>query len=190
MLGTLLEKLSDSLANSEGVIISDYAKGVVVTELSQHVIQEAVGCGKFVAVDPKEKDFSKYQGATVITPNQAEFETATGDALPVAPSDSRLARRALLDRTSSQALLVTRGQLGMVLYHAGESKSIRASAREVFDVTGAGDAVSSTVLLGRLSGWDLHSAAWAASRCASIAIGRVGTHHVSLQELRDALAEG
>ena len=71
-----------------------------------------------------------------------------------------------------------------------EAVLLPTHAREVVDVTGAGDAVSSTVLLGRLSGWDLHSAAWAASRCASIAIGRVGTHHVSLQELRDALAEG
>ena len=188
VLGALLENFSNSLANSEGVILSDYAKGVVVTELSQHVIQEALGCGKFVAVDPKETDFSKYRGATVITPNQAEFEAAARDALQVPPSDSTLAHRSLLDLTSSQALLVTRGELGMLLYHAGGSESIRASAREVFDVTGAGDTVISVFSLSVLSGASFYDAAVLANLAAGIVVAKLGTASAGKAEILSAIA--
>ncbi len=188
VLSQLLDKLSDFVADSDGVIISDYKKGVVVPELSRGIIEGAVTCGKFVAVDPKAADFSKYQGATVITPNQAEFEAAVQKVLPTPPDDSELAARSLLELTSARALLVTRGELGMHLYQGGETNSIRASAREVFDVTGAGDTVISVFSLGVLSGASFYDAAVLANLAAGIVVAKLGTASAGKAEILDAIS--
>ena len=184
----LLDTFSNLVSNSEGVILSDYAKGVVSFELSQKVIEISIKSRKFLAVDPKSTDFSKYHGATVITPNQAEFELAARNVLQATPSSSQLAARSLLDITDSQALLVTRGGLGMLLYQREKSDSIQASAREVFDVTGAGDTVISVFSLGVLSGASFYDAAVLSNFAAGIVVAKLGTASVGRIEIIQAIS--
>ena len=100
-LDRLLESLADSVKLAEGVILSDYAKGVVGSELTRAVIEGAKASGKFVSVDPKGTDFAKYRGATVITPNQAEFEAAAAGDLPADRTDWPAAADSLMERTGN-----------------------------------------------------------------------------------------
>ncbi len=185
---SLLERVADSIKPAEGVILSDYSKGVVGPELSREVIARAAASGTFVAVDPKGTDFDKYRGATVITPNQAEFEAAAESHLPVDRTDWTTAADSLMERTGVQALLVTRGEMGMSLYQGGDPRSIRASAREVFDVTGAGDTVISVFTLGVVSGASLHAAAVLANLAAGIVVAKLGTASASKIEILEALS--
>ncbi len=187
-LDRLLESLADSVKLAEGVILSDYAKGVVGSELTREVIERARASGKFVSVDPKGTDFAKYRGATVITPNQAEFEAAAEGDLPADRADWPAAADSLMERTAVEALLVTRGEMGMSLYQGEDSHSIRASAREVFDVTGAGDTVISVFSLSVVSGGSFHEAAVLANLAAGIVVAKLGTASASKTELLEALS--
>ena len=187
-VGRLLEGLADSVRLAQGVILSDYAKGVVGPELAREVVDGARASGKFVAVDPKGTDFLKYQRATVITPNQSEFEAAAGADFRGDDSGWAAAARSLIDRTAIEALLVTRGEKGMSLYQGEEAHFIRASAREVFDVTGAGDTVISVFSLGVVSGASFHAAAVLANLAAGIVVGKLGTASASTSEVLEALA--
>lgn len=180
----LLEVATASLGDVEGVIFSDYAKGVVEPRISTEIIRMARGKGKFVAVDPKGRDFTKYAGASVITPNQLEFEQAAGLDLRPGSADSEAARE-LIERTSIQALLVTRGELGMHLYEPLQTSSIKTAAREVFDVTGAGDTVISVFTLSHVSGASLYESAVLANLAAGLVIAKLGTASVSRKELVD-----
>ncbi len=184
----LLESLADSVKAAEGVILSDYAKGVVEPELTREVVERARASGKFVAADPKGTDFLKYRRATVITPNQSEFEAAAGGDFPDDRPDWTAAARSLIDRTAIEALLVTRGEMGMSLYQEAESHSIRAFAREVFDVTGAGDTVISVFSLSVVSGASFHEAAVLANLAAGIVVAKLGTASASKAEVLEALA--
>ena len=184
----LLENFADSVEAAEGVILSDYAKGVVQPELTREVVEGTRASGKFVAADPKGTDFLKYRRATVITPNQSEFEAAAGGDFPDDGSDWAVAARSLIDRTSIEALLVTRGEMGMSLYQGAEAHSIRAFAREVFDVTGAGDTVISVFSLSVVSGASFHEAAVLANLAAGIVVAKLGTASASQAELLEALA--
>ena len=188
LVDRLLESFADSVKAAEGVILSDYAKGVVGPELARKVVEGARISGKFVAADPKGTDFLKYRKATVITPNQSEFEAAAGGEFRGDDSGWAVAARSLIDRTAIEALLVTRGEMGMSLYQGAEAHSIRASAREVFDVTGAGDTVISVFSLCVVSGASFHEAAVLANLAAGIVVGKLGTASASKPEVQEALA--
>ena len=187
-VGRLLESFADSVKVAEGVILSDYGKGVVGPELTREVVEGARAFGKFVAADPKGTDFLKYRKATVITPNQSEFEAAAGGDFPDDRSDWAAAARSLIERTAIEALLVTRGERGMSLYQGAEGHSIRAFAREVFDVTGAGDTVISVFSLSAVSGASFHEAAVLANLAAGIVVAKLGTASASKTEVLEALA--
>ena len=188
LVGRLLESFADSVKAAEGVILSDYAKGVMGPELTREVVDSARASGKLVAADPKGTDFLKYRRATVITPNQSEFEAAAGGEFPGDSSGWAAAARSLVDRTAIEALLVTRGERGMSLYQGAEEHSIRAFAREVFDVTGAGDTVISVFSLSVVSGASFHSAAVLANLAAGIVVAKLGTASASKTEVLEALA--
>ena len=187
-VGRLLESFADSVKVAEGVILSDYGKGVVGPEVTREVVEGARAFGKFVAADPKGTDFRKYRKATVITPNQSEFEAAAGGDFPDDRSDWAAAARSLIERTAIEALLVTRGERGMSLYQGAEGHSIRAFAREVFDVTGAGDTVISVFSLSAVSGASFHEAAVLANLAAGIVVAKLGTASASKTEVLEALA--
>ena len=184
----LLDKLADfreMIGDRNVIILSDYGKGGL-THISQ-MIETAAAKGKVVLVDPKGKDYSRYRGATVVTPNRAELSEVVGEWQNEAELTAKA--QALREELGLAALLVTRSEEGMTLYEKGRRTHEPARAREVFDVSGAGDTVIATlgVMLG--AGMPLRDAVAVANQAAGIVVGKLGTAVVRPDELLAALAQ-
>lgn len=179
----------DVISSVDAVLVSDYGKGVVTIDLLAHVFALAKNQRKPVIVDPKGRDFSKYWGATVITPNRVEAAMAV--QREIIDEDSLVEiGRALLDQGGFSAVLITRGEEGMSLVEGnGETTHIPACAREVYDVTGAGDTVVGTLALCLASGASMVDSARLANLAAGIVVGKLGTATVAPEELQQAWAE-
>lgn len=178
---------SDTAAMLAGVkvlVLSDYGKGALKNH--QALIQLAKARNIPVLADPKGKDFSIYRGASLITPNLSEFEAIVG----VCADDAELVAKGneLMAQLDLGALLVTRGEHGMTLLRPGQAAlHLPARAREVFDVTGAGDTVISTLAAALAAGEDLPQAVGLANLAAGIVVGKLGTAAISAPELRRAV---
>ena len=185
----LLDKLADyerMISDRNVIILSDYGKGGL-THISQ-MIEVARERKKSILVDPKGDDYSRYSGATVVTPNRAELREVVGSWR----NEDELTQKAqaLREQLGLRALLVTRGSEGMTLYEAGSRRHERATEHEVIDVSGAGDTVIATlgVMLG--AGMPLDEAVKVSNVAAGIKVLKFGTAVVQPKELRDALAQG
>jgi D-beta-D-heptose 7-phosphate kinase/D-beta-D-heptose 1-phosphate adenosyltransferase len=181
----LVTAVQIALQGADAVIVSDYGKGIVTPELVAAVVKAAAG--KPIVVDPKRRDFAAYRGATVITPNLGELEVATGRNIH--SSDEIVeAAEGLLPVLGGGAILVTRGPGGMSLIEPGKAPvHVPARARAVFDVTGAGDTVVSTLALALAVGIPMSLAIDVASAAAAIAVSKPGTATVTIEELRTEL---
>jgi D-beta-D-heptose 7-phosphate kinase/D-beta-D-heptose 1-phosphate adenosyltransferase len=180
-----LEKdLNRYLEGCDALILSDYAKGAL--QQPELLIAAARAAGKPVLVDPKGTDFSHYRGATLLTPNLHEFEAVMGHC---ATEEELVAKgEDLMRELSLDALLITRGEHGMTLLRPGEEEfHLPARAREVFDVTGAGDTVIAVLGAAVAAGEALPAAVALANTAASIVVGQLGTAAVSAPELRRAI---
>ena len=179
VLAGMLADYERALGAHDAVLFSDYGKGGL-THLPR-MIEMARGAGKPVLVDPKGHDYSRYAGATVITPNRAELAQVIGDWA----SEAWLEREAeaLRQRLDLQALLLTRSDEGMSLFDAAGHVRVAAEAREVFDVTGAGDTVIATLAALLACGLGLREAMPLANRAGAIVVGKFGTASVSYEEL-------
>ncbi len=176
------------IKDAHAVVVSDYAKGVVTQEVARYVIAAARKAGLPVVVDPKQRDFSIYAGATVITPNLHELEAA---AINPAPFDVERIARELLPTLDGAALLVTRSADGMSLFRtSGATVHVPAIAKEVFDVTGAGDTVVATLALALAAKLSFEHAIELASVAAAVSVSKRGTSTVSVNELLAALDAG
>ncbi len=182
----LFEDFRSALAGAKVVILSDYAKGSLANV--ERIIDVARAQGKPIIVDPKGRDFSRYRGATVLTPNTKELEAVVG---PCAGRDELIVKgRRLCEALGLAALLVTRGERGMLLIpREGEETELPAKAREVYDVTGAGDTVVAVLATALAAGQDLEHAAAVANTAAGIVVGKLGAASVSVEELAGALHE-
>jgi len=171
------------LSDCDAVILSDYGKGGL-THIGE-MIRMARAAGKKVLVDPKGDDFSKYAGATVVTPNRGELREVVGRWA----DEGELARKAeaLRSALGLEALLVTRSEEGMSLFHAAGAVHQQAVAREVFDVSGAGDTVIATLAVMLACGADWPEAVQAANVAAGVVVGKLGTAVVGRAELDAAL---
>jgi len=170
-----------------GIILSDYSKGLVTKSLVRELVRFAEGRGIPVAVDPKVGHFDYYRGATVVTPNNLEASQASG--IEIKDEESlQTAGRKLLDRLRGRAVLITRGEHGMSLFeHGRKPVHIPTVAKEVYDVTGAGDTVIAVFTLALAAGATMPEAAVIANHAAGIVVGEVGTATVGLDELKKAL---
>ncbi|MDQ2695657.1 MAG: bifunctional D-glycero-beta-D-manno-heptose-7-phosphate kinase/D-glycero-beta-D-manno-heptose 1-phosphate adenylyltransferase HldE [Pseudomonadota bacterium] len=180
----LWEAARAQLAEAGVVVLSDYGKGAL--DGVQDYIRQARGAGLPVLVDPKGADFARYRGATLITPNSAEFEAVAGPAR----SDGELVDKgmALLRALDLEALLVTRSEHGMSLLRRDAGPlHLPARAREVYDVTGAGDTVIAVLAAGLAAGLELPEATALANLAAGVVVGKLGTASVTVSELRRAL---
>jgi rfaE bifunctional protein kinase chain/domain len=184
------EVLEDKLGDFESmvdrhdvVILSDYGKGGL-THVTK-MIDAAKRHGKPILIDPKGDDYSKYRGATMLTPNRSEFREVMGKWR----DETDLAQRAekLRDDLSLDALLVTRSEEGMSLFTRGGALHEPTQAREVFDVSGAGDTVIATLGLMLAAGVALPDAMRIANRAAGVVVAKLGTATVSREELARAL---
>jgi D-beta-D-heptose 7-phosphate kinase/D-beta-D-heptose 1-phosphate adenosyltransferase len=165
---------SDAMAATTITVLSDYRKGVLSGDMSQLLIGAAKALGRRVIVDPKGTDYGHYRGADVVTPNRRELAEATG--LSVASESSIVAAaQVLLQRHGFGAVLVTRAQDGMSLVTSDDVRHFPAEAREVFDVSGAGDTVVATLAAALAVNIPLADAARLANIAASIVVGKVGT---------------
>ncbi len=182
---SIIVQIAKLLDEMDAVVVSDYAKGL----LSDHLLGQLIGrckeLGKPIIVDPKGRDFSKYRGATLITPNKREAAEACG--IDVMDNDvvSRSGNE-LLDGLDLPALLITEGEHGMTLFErSGETSHFDSLARDVFDVTGAGDTVIATFAAAVAIGSGFVEAAKLANAAAGLVVGKIGTTRVT----RDMLDE-
>lgn len=176
--------LQKSIKGAGAVVLSDYGKGALSDVAA--MIGTCRDAGIPVLVDPKGANFERYRGASLITPNQAEFEAVVG----VCDSDDELVRRgrAMLDALNFDALLITRSEKGMLLLEADmEPLFLSTQAREVFDVTGAGDTVIATLAGAVASGQSLASAAALANVAAGLVVRKIGVAAVTPGEIRVSL---
>ncbi len=180
VLTAKLAEFEQRLPDCDVVILSDYGKGGL-THITA-MIQRARAAGKPVLVDPKGDDYTRYAGATMITPNRSELREVLGRW----NNESELTQRTqkLRRDLGLEALLLTRSEAGMTLFSAQGETHVAAQAREVFDVSGAGDTVIATLAVMLASGLDLAAATHVANRAAGIVVGKLGTAACSLAELR------
>jgi rfaE bifunctional protein kinase chain/domain len=179
VLATKLQEFKQALPDCDVVILSDYGKGGLAH--IAEMIRSARRAGVRVLVDPKGDDYDRYKGASIITPNTAELREVVGRW----DNEKELTRRAqaLRARLGLEALLLTRGEDGMTLYARNKVRSVPAQAREVFDVTGAGDTVIATLAVMLGTGASLENAMRLANRAAGIVVGKLGTATATPGEL-------
>jgi len=175
-----LERYEKLLGNADVVILSDYGKGAlgqVALMIEQAKVQK-----KMILVDPKGNDYAKYRGATVLTPNRSELRQVVGQWT----SEDDLTKRAqdLRKSLDLEALLLTRSEEGMSLFTETGVSHVKAQAREVFDVSGAGDTVIATLAVALAAGWPLERAMALANRAGGIVVGKLGTATVTSEELQ------
>lgn len=166
----------------DGIIISDYAKGTLTPSLLAKILPEARKKDKLVCLDPKTRHFSSYTPVTVITPNQAEASSLLGYPI-VSEEDLMEAAQRILKLIDCTALLITRGDKGMALFTNGEFTLVPTKAREVYDVTGAGDTVVTSICLALAAGAEMIQAVELANAAAGIVVGKIGTATVTASEL-------
>jgi rfaE bifunctional protein kinase chain/domain len=179
LLASKLADFDGLLAATDAVVLSDYGKGGLAHIAT--MIGRARAAGKPVLVDPKGEDWDKYRGATLVTPNRGEFRQVAGRWRDEADLERRA--QALRRDLELGALLVTRSEEGMSLYSDSGTLTIPAQAREVFDVSGAGDTVIATLGALLAAGAPLSDAVAIANRAAGIVVGKLGTATVSPDEL-------
>lgn len=175
-----LERYEKLVGDADVVILSDYGKGALGQVAL--MIEQARAQKKMILVDPKGDDYAKYRGATVLTPNRSELRQVVGQWT----SEEDLTQRAQDLRKSLDltALLLTRSEEGMSLFTADGVSHVKAQAREVFDVSGAGDTVIGTLAVALAAGWPLERAMALANRAGGIVVGKLGTATVTSEELQ------
>lgn len=183
----IISYLKRKLDSLDAVLVSDYGKGVVSEQLIREILHLVGDTGKIISVDPKVNNFSFYKGVTVITPNSNE----AGEAAGIEIKDEETLLRVgeiLLNKLGCKLLLITRGEEGMMLFESGgEITQIPTIAREVYDVTGAGDTVISTLTVALTAGATLKEASAIANYAAGIVVGEAGTAAVTRSKLKDVI---
>lgn len=183
----LLARLAEALDGAQALVLSDYAKGTLTADVVRAALALATDRAIPCLVDPKGRDFARYAGAGVLTPNAPELAEATG--MPVAATpECEAAARTLLARLALGAVLVTRSEKGMLLIpRDAPAVAVPAQAREVFDVSGAGDTALAALALGVAAGFPLAEAMRVANAAAGVVVGKLGTATCSAAELDHAL---
>ena len=181
---TIIDFIHNQKDDLGAIIVSDYGKGVVTRGLMEGVKDLMLTKDLPLAVDPNVKNFPLYEGVTIITPNNNEAQEVAG--MDILDEESlRRVGEGLLQSYRCRALLITRGEEGMALFEEdGKVTDIKAMARKVYDVTGAGDTVTATLIAGIAAGLDIRSAAYLSNLAAGIVIGEVGTSIVNRDDLK------
>lgn len=180
--GQIIDRIETLFATTRLAIISDYAKGVCDSEVCRRVIEGAACRGLPIVVDPKDADFTKYAGATVVTPNRMEAAAVVGR--PVRdPDDAIRAAREIRSRWPIEAVVVTLGEQGLVLVSPAGVTMIPTQAKQVYDVTGAGDTFVATLAAALSQGMALEDACGLANVAAGLQVSRIGTARITWSEV-------
>ncbi|MDD5382046.1 MAG: D-glycero-beta-D-manno-heptose-7-phosphate kinase [Candidatus Margulisbacteria bacterium] len=184
----VLRTIGNLISQADGVVISDYGKGLVTKESAQFVINRARKLKKFVAIDPKGIDYSKYKGASILTPNLAEASLAA--KIKIIDDKTLIqAGKLLRQQTRAAYFMITRGRDGMTIFTNKEIVHIPVIPREVFDITGAGDTVIATLTLAVAAGASVKNAAMLANTAASVVVAKIGTAPCYREELEEAVED-
>ncbi|MFA5928996.1 MAG: D-glycero-beta-D-manno-heptose-7-phosphate kinase [Candidatus Margulisiibacteriota bacterium] len=185
----LIKKIDLIWPEVDAVLLSDYDKGVLSAEICQYVMQKGQKDKKIISVDPKGEDYNKYKGATIVTPNLSEAEQASKITLRTEKNLQKIGLK-LLAVLGSQYLLVTQGAKGMTLFFPNRpALHIPTVAKEVYDVTGAGDTVVGTLTMALAAGLAVEDAAHLATYAAGIVVGKSGTATLVREELKKAITD-
>ena len=179
----LIGKVQEAAGSADAILISDYLKGVISRDVAQAAVAATRAHGIPLLVDPKVPHLEYYRGATLVTPNHHEAEAITHMRIRSAADASRAAKR-IRELVGCECVLITRGEHGMWLLDRHGEADLPAEAREVADVTGAGDTVISALALGLAAGATLTEAARLANRAAGLVVGKFGPATVTADELR------
>ena len=183
----ILETVAARIAESDAVVLSDYAKGLLTQRVTTETIDMARASGKYILVDPKGKNYKKYNNATILTPNLLEAREASG--LDENGSADEAGKKLLSDH-SFEGVLITQGEHGMTLFRNTDPPFyLKANAKEVYDVTGAGDTVIAALATSIGAGADWETASVLANIAAGIVVGKVGTAPVKIEEIRAVINE-
>ena len=176
------------LPKADAVVIEDYGKGMITPEILTPIVKQAKRFKKPILVDPKEKHFSYYRGVTAITPNRREALSAYGQSEDGRVPELHKVGKKLLKQFSSEAVLMTLGEEGMMLFERnGSITKIPTTAQEVYDVSGAGDTVIAVFAMAISAGASMKDAAILANCAAGIVVGKLGTATLTPQELKASL---
>jgi D-beta-D-heptose 7-phosphate kinase/D-beta-D-heptose 1-phosphate adenosyltransferase len=181
----VIRKIHDLSSSAHAIVISDYLKGAVSRNVAAAAVEASGKHGIPLLVDPKVPHIEYYAGATVITPNHHEAEAVTHMRIRSSRDAGEAARR-FRERARCESVLITRGEHGMWLLAPDGESELPAEAREVADVTGAGDTVISALALASAAGATLADAAQLANRAAGIVVGKFGPATVTIEELRQS----
>ncbi|MDR3424922.1 MAG: D-glycero-beta-D-manno-heptose-7-phosphate kinase [Alphaproteobacteria bacterium] len=186
----IIARVADAVKNIDAVILSDYAKGVLTPNVIAATVRLARQSGKIVIVDPKGRDIERYRGASYLTPNRKELSEAVGKPI-LTVDDADAAARDLIRDFDIENVLVKLGADGVCLVRKDQpALHLHTKAREVFDVSGAGDSVAATLALALASGFGAAEAAELANIAGSIVVGKVGTASVAREEIARELLQG
>ena len=185
----MIARIEAALPEVDALILEDYGKGIIHEALLKTIVPMAREAGKIITVDPKKDHFDLYQGVTAITPNQVEAEGAAGVTISSPDSLDKI-KTGLLDRLQCQALLITLGEKGMCLLEQGRPPlQIPARAREVYDVSGAGDTVIAVFTTALVAGATLREAAMLSNLAGGMVVEKLGTATITREELITRLPE-
>ncbi|MCI0338971.1 MAG: D-glycero-beta-D-manno-heptose-7-phosphate kinase [Acidobacteria bacterium] len=185
----IISAFINALENTDAIIVSDYDKGLLTPRVLAAAIGAAQTQGKIVCLDPKIRNFNHYRKVDVVTPNQLEAERVTNIEI-IDESSLSAAAHCIRDMLDCKIVLITRGEHGMsLLDRQGEMTHIPTVAREIYDVTGAGDTVIATLTLALVSGAAIEEAAIIANHAAGVVVAKVGTATTSRAELSIALQD-
>jgi D-beta-D-heptose 7-phosphate kinase/D-beta-D-heptose 1-phosphate adenosyltransferase len=179
----IIQFINKEIPVSDAVLISDYGKGVVTQKVISEIIRLTRKHKKLVTVDPKIENFSKYKFVDCLTPNIYEAMDGMGVSKIKSEKDFENLGKRILKKLKCRSVLITRGENGMTLFEKEKIYHIPTTAKEVFDVTGAGDTVISVLTLALSCGASLKDAAKLANYAAGIVVGKLGTAVVSSEEL-------
>jgi D-beta-D-heptose 7-phosphate kinase/D-beta-D-heptose 1-phosphate adenosyltransferase len=180
--------IEKELNKSDLILISDYAKGLLSKNLLTRLITKAIDNNKYILVDPKGKDYTKYSGATLLTPNRREAIEACHFEEHQVADDITLAGETLISELNLEALLITQGENGMTLFQKEKKPfHFQTKARTVYDVTGAGDTVIATLAVALAAGANLLQAAELSNISAGLVVEEVGTTTINQEKLLKAL---
>ncbi len=182
-----LYKLKLFPSNLHGIVISDYLKGTITPKLLQTLIKFGRSHHIPIVIDPKGDDYKKYHHATVLTPNFSEFELAIHQKIT---SEEQLTTEGLklIEKLQLDGLVITRSEKGATILNKNGSRcDVPTKAKEVYDITGAGDTVISVLAMGMAAGLDLPTATHLANEAAGIVVGKLGTATLTLDELKETL---
>src|SRR5262249_20897766 len=189
-IATAVAAVQDSIRETDAIIFEDYGKGFVTSELVTQIARAASSAGKIVAADPNPRHSVDWRGVTVVKPNRAEALLAAGiasrdaDKAPIKDTDLKRAGEALLKKWETQYVLITLGEQGMMLFQQNDAPHyIRTKARQVFDVSGAGDTAIALFTLGLVCGATPIEAAEIANHGSAVVVSKLGTATVTRDEL-------